>query len=130
MRLNSFVITKDTLQQYNQLKGKYMQAYFQDNQIRKLDVRGNAQNIYYVLEADSVLMGLNRAECSDMDIYFKEQNNLNRVVYLNKVDAVFVPPHEIVEPQTRLKNFKWRSDERPQKEDMLRGRYPLANIEP
>lgn len=121
MRFNSFMISEDSLENYNQLKGKHMQAFFVDNNVRRLNVRGNAQNVYFVTEGDTVNIGLNRVECSDMDIYFKEANELDRITYLNKVDAVFVPPHEIQAPQTRLKNFRWRVEERPQKAQMMEG---------
>ena len=119
MRINSFLISSDSLENYNQLKGKNMTAYFNDNQINKVDVRGNGQNIYFVLEGDSILVGMNRVECSDMDIRFAEKNKLERISYLNKADAVFVPPHEIEEPQTKFKNFRWRIDEKPTKKEMI-----------
>ncbi|MDX2306118.1 MAG: OstA-like protein [Microscillaceae bacterium] len=118
-RVNSYLISLDSLSNYNQLKGKNMIAYFQDNQIRRVDVRGNGQNIYFALEGDSILVGMNRVECSDMNILFAEKNKLNKISYLNKADAVFVPPHEIEEPQTKFKNFSWRIDEKPTKSEMI-----------
>ncbi|NJL13044.1 MAG: hypothetical protein HC913_08650 [Microscillaceae bacterium] len=123
MRRNAFLISEDTLKNYNQLKGKNMQAFFQDNQIRKMEVRGNGQNIYFALEKDTLLIGMNRIDCSDMNVYFLENNQLHKIAYINKPDALFVPPHELVQPQTRLKNFRWREEERPQRRDMQRPSY-------
>lgn len=120
MRVNSFVISEDTLKNYNQLKGKNMVAYFQDNHIRKVDVRGNGENIYFALEKDSILMGMNRIECSDMNIRFGDSNKLHTITYLNKADALFIPPHELQEPQKKLKNFQWRIEEKPRKSEMIR----------
>ena len=129
MKVNSFVISEDSLHHFNQLKGKDMDAHFRDNQIKKVNVRGNGQNIYFVLEGDSVLIGMNRVECSDMDIHFKEENKIHKISYINKVDAVMVPPHEIEEPQTKLKDFQWRIQEKPTKEQLLEKRVLVAKKE-
>lgn len=120
MRWNAYMISEDSLKNYNQLKGKNMVAYFRNNEIRYLEVKGNGQNIYFALEKDSVLIGMNRVECTDMNIYFGEKNKLEKIAYITNPDAVFVPPHEIVQPQTRFKNFKWRIDEKPKLAEMLR----------
>lgn len=119
MKVNAFAISEDTVKHYNQLKGKNMYAYFKENQIRRLEVRGNSQNIYFALEdEDTTLIAMNRIECSDMNISFLADNKIHRVTYLTEVDGNFVPPHEIQSPQTRLKNFRWRIDERPILENM------------
>jgi hypothetical protein len=46
------------------------------------------------------------------------EGKINRVAFLNKPDALFIPPHEIEEPSTRLKGFKWRAEEKPAKVDV------------
>ena len=38
--------------------------------------------------------------------------------YVNP-EATFIPPHELKEPDTRLKGFNWREDERPTLADIL-----------
>jgi len=120
MRWNAYMISEDTLKNYNQLKGKNMVAYFRDNQLRHLEVKGNGQNIYFAVEKDTILVGMNRVECTDMNIYFLEKNKLEKIAYITKPDAVFVPPNEIVQPQTRFKNFRWRIEEKPKLSEMLR----------
>lgn len=119
MRVNSYMISKDTLENFNQLKGVHMTAFFKKNQISKLEVRGNGQNIYFALEGDTLMKGMNRAECSDIDVRFGDENKLSRISYISDVDAVFVPPHELQDPQKRFKNFKWRIEEKPTKKEML-----------
>ncbi|MCS6820349.1 MAG: hypothetical protein NZ551_00610 [Microscillaceae bacterium] len=119
LRVNAFAITLDTLNQFNQMKGKRMIANFHNNEIRRIDVIGNAESIYFVLEGDTALIGMNRAECSDIVIRFKEKNQLAFVTYIGKPDAKFIPPHEIQEPETKLKNFRWRMSERPDKATIL-----------
>jgi hypothetical protein len=126
MRMNSFVISEDTLKNYNQLKGKNMDASFRENQIRKMEIRGNGQMIYFAVEKDTILVGMNRADCSDIDITFKEKNQLYRIKQITKVDAQFVPPHEIEEPLTKLKDFRWRIVEKPTRKEMVKRKEILA----
>ena len=119
MTQNSFVISLDSLLiRHNQIKGRDMIAYFQENKINKVDVFGNAESIYFVAENDTVFFGMNKILCSDMSILFKdgEVNSIN--TYVNP-DATLIPPHEIEEPDTRLKDYRWRQDEKPTKEEVI-----------
>jgi lipopolysaccharide export system protein LptA len=121
MRRNAYLISQDSLKNYNQLKGKFITAFFHDNDIKYMHVRGNSENIYFALdEKSNQLIGMNRIECTDMNIVFKPDNKIHRISYINKAEAQFVPPHEIEEPQKKFKNFRWRIDEKPQRNEMRR----------
>ena len=112
---NSFVIQQDTLGNYNQIKGRDMVARFINSDIRRLNVNGNCQTIYFALEADTLTMGMNKIDCSAMVMYFADSSKLEKMSFKKTVDAMFVPPHEIEEPETRLKGFKLRFTEKPDK---------------
>jgi lipopolysaccharide export system protein LptA len=131
LRTNSFVISLDTLNNFNQVKGRQMVAYFDKNrQLHRVTVNGNGENVTWVLNDENTrIRGVNKVECSNMNINLVE-GKVNRVAFLNKPDAVFIPPHEIVEPDTRLRGFKWREKEKPARADVLvRGEtVPLASI--
>lgn len=115
LRVNAFVITQDTIENFNQLKGRYMKANFEDNEMRRIDVNGNSENIYFILEQDTLMTGMNKVECSDMTLEFKEGNKIYIITYKNKVAAKIVPPHELEDPEMRLRGFKWRIEEKPKK---------------
>jgi lipopolysaccharide export system protein LptA len=127
---NSFVISEDTLKNYNQIKGRRMIAHFDGKQISHVDVLGNGENIYYALQEeekdlDSVrlkitfLAGMNRMLCSNMKIRFKDGGIDNVSAYV-KPDASFIPPHELTKDVQRLAGFKLRTDERPDREDVVK----------
>lgn len=122
LRTNAFVIQQDTLGNFNQLKGRNMKAFFEKSEIRRVDVRGNGESIFFALEGDTLLTGMNRVICSDIDIKFKEQNKVKTITFKSKPDGKFIPPHELAEPDKRLKGFLWRINERPKKIDILRQR--------
>ncbi|TAH25200.1 MAG: hypothetical protein EAZ07_07885 [Cytophagales bacterium] len=121
MNVNSFIISTDSLNNFNQVKGRKMVAHFINNNIQKVDVFGNGESLYFALEGDSVLVGMNKVICSDMVIEF-DSNKVNTILFLTNPEGLFVPPHEIEEPEKKLKGFKWRITERPLIADARRRR--------
>ncbi|MFD1756518.1 OstA-like protein [Rufibacter sediminis] len=118
---NSFAISIDTLENYNQVKGRNMTARFADGKIRRIDVNGNAESLYFALQGDSATMGMNRAVCSDMRMMFQD-GQVQYITFLEQPDAKLIPPHELQDPDKRLKGFVWRSDEKPTRAFVLEKR--------
>jgi lipopolysaccharide export system protein LptA len=126
---NSFVISEDTLTNFNQIKGRKMTAFFDDKAIKHVLVEGNGESIYYALEekkvvrdADSVkvtaMMGMNKIICSNMKINFREGKVSNISFYI-RPDASFIPPHELKEGDRKLKGFTWREEEKPTRNEVI-----------
>ena len=128
MRLyaNAFAISQDTLLNYNQVKGRNMTAYFQDNKLRRIDVVGNAESLYFALEGDTATTGLNKAVSASMRLRFAE-SKLQTISFLTNPDASFIPPHEMKVPDKQLKNFRWRPTERPTRRAVL-GRHFASDL--
>ncbi|MEM9339241.1 MAG: OstA-like protein [Bacteroidota bacterium] len=126
---NAFLTSTDTIANFNQIKGRTMKAHFGDSEIKKIDVNGNGEAIYYVLDdSDSlniVTMGMNRILCSDMTIRFKNQE-LNNITFFKKPEARFIPPHELTEEVQKLRGFNWRKEEKPSLEEVT---YQTISIE-
>lgn len=118
LNLNSFIISQDTLLNFNQVKGKSMIAHFKNDDIYQVDVNGNGESIYFALEEEKELTGMNKVACSNMVIRFQD-NKVKTISFLVKPDGQFLPPHEIAEPDKKLKGFTWRGKERPKLSDIL-----------
>lgn len=118
LALNSFIISRDTLLNFNQVKGKNMTAHFKDDAIYQVDVKGNGESIYFALEEEKTLTGMNKVACSNMTLRFQD-NKVKTISFLTKPAGDFKPPHEIAEPEKRLKGFVWRGKERPKLTDLL-----------
>lgn len=116
--INSFLISHDTLDDYNQTKGRNMIAHFVKGQIEHVDINGNGQTIYFARNDEKQLVGLNYIECSDMLILF-ENNELKHINFLGRPDSKFIPPHEINVPEKTLKKFQWEINKKPKKEDFI-----------
>jgi hypothetical protein len=131
---NSFVISQDTLLNFNQIKGRRMVAHFRGKNIHHVDVSGNGESIYYALQEeekdlDSVrgkitfMAGMNKLICSNMKINFTRGEIDNVSAYV-KPDASFIPPHELTKDVQRLKGFVWRPEERPLRKDVVQADDP------
>lgn len=119
MDVNSFIITQDTVKNFNQIKGRNMTAFFKDGSMDKLYVYGNGESIYFALENEVDVVGMNKIFCSDMIIRLID-NKVDNITFYTNPDAVFIPPHELLEPETRLPGFRWRLEERPGKNNLPR----------
>ena len=122
---NSFVVSKDTINNYNQIKGRDMKASFREGTIARVDVSGNGESIYYILEEDSLLVGMNRILSSDIRIDFAN-NELDKIRTRPKTEGSLIPPHEIVGENERLNGFAWHADRRPTKAEVIAA-TPLAD---
>lgn len=127
MRQNAFSISVDTLGNFNQTKGRNMTASFANNQISRIRVDGNGHTIYFALEGDTVMTGMAKVICSEILIRF-EEGKLATVNYMREPDGVFIPPHELLEPEKRLKGFRWRETERPTLASVLGTRFDLNPV--
>ncbi len=123
MYSNAFLSSQDTLRNYNQVKGRNMTVFFKENKIRRVNVDGNGESIYFVLEGDTALTGMNYAICSNMVIQF-DSNKVKTISFLKNPDAKFIPPHELEAPDTRLKNFTWRIKDKPSRTDIIADSRP------
>lgn len=127
---NSFMILQDTVDNFNQLKGKIMTGYFANNDIQRLEVLGNSESLFFALnEDDNSLLGVNKTLCSNMTIRFKD-NRASDVSFYIAVESTFIPPHELNEPDTRLKGFNWRESERPVLDEMLHPEKKAQKVMP
>jgi hypothetical protein len=117
---NAFVISQDTLQNFNQIKGREMIAEFADRKINRVIVRGNGESIYFALdEEDQAFMGMNKIICSNITIRFKN-GRVNNLSFYVKPEARFIPPHELKKDEKILKGFEWRADNKPQRKDVVK----------
>lgn len=120
MRNNAFIVSladsanmdiKDSMR-FNQIRGKNLTGYFDDNKLHKIFVEGNGQTIYYAKNKEQKFTGVNRADCTDIYIAV-EENKVKEISLVNKPDATFYPIRELSPKELRLKGFSWQPHLRP-----------------
>jgi lipopolysaccharide export system protein LptA len=108
----AFIISRDSTETYNQIRGKQMKAYFRDNQLYSIRVQGNAETIYYVREEDFELIGINKTVSSNMMIMLVDRK-VQKILYNSNPEAVFYPESELPKEDQFLRDFKWITGQRP-----------------
>ncbi len=105
---------------FNQMSSKESKGYIIDNQIRKIDMIGNALSVYFPDEDGGGHSMVNKAEGSLMSIYLKNKK-LEKIVMKPQPKGVLYPLSLIEKEELFLKGFKWQKDVRPvSKEDIFR----------
>ncbi len=126
----AFVISEDTLRQYNQVKGRRITSSFDDStRIERVIVEGNGESIYYAAGEANKPIGLNRVQCSRMNLTF-QSNQVKRIVFQGKPDGSLIPPHEVTEEIKYLDGFTWRETDRPTRESVMRIKAPKPPPKP
>jgi len=124
MNSTSFIVSQDTTERYNQIRGKNMVGYFAKNELNKIDVVGNAETMYYVREDNKKLIGVNKAAGSRMRLFVNDKK-IVRIVYFDKPAGNMFPDKDVKDDQRLLKGFKWRMVTRPaNKFDIFRKNNP------
>jgi lipopolysaccharide assembly outer membrane protein LptD (OstA) len=115
----SFVISQDTVGNFNQIKGRQIEALFDNSsEIELVNVYGNGESIYFALDDLNKLVGLNRVICSSMNLKFADKK-VNRIAFIGVPESKLIPPQEIGAQMDRLDNFEWKINEKPTKEAVL-----------
>jgi lipopolysaccharide export system protein LptA len=108
----AFMVSEDSLDEFNQIRGKNMTGYFRNNELKTIKVDGNAQTIYFIREDDGYLIGVNLAEASSMLIRLKD-SEISAIVYLTQALETMYPQEDIKLEQKKLKGFLWLEKLRP-----------------
>ena len=123
-----FVIARDTSLNFNQIKGRNISVLFnKETRIEQVIVEGNGESIYYALDGQNRMIGVNRVECSKMNMRFKE-NQVNKITFLGKPDAKLVPPKELTNDSNQLDGFNWREKEKPTKAEVLGVKFAIKKV--
>ncbi|MGB4568049.1 MAG: hypothetical protein WBH96_03550, partial [Dysgonamonadaceae bacterium] len=121
VRNYAFSIQKRPVEdQYNQLKGRNMTVSFLDGEMRHVLVDGSAESLYYLMEKDSTIIGINKTESPflSMDI---ADNKLEKLKLWSSIKGVTTPLSQTSPEDKTLKGFVWLDYLRPiNKDDIFR----------
>lgn len=101
---------------YNQVTGKEMKAYFRNKEMYKAEVIGSVRVVYYPMDSDSLLIGMNVSETSNLDLYLSNQK-LEKMVMRPQSNGTLYPMTQIPAGKDKLDNFVWFDYIRPLDKD-------------
>jgi hypothetical protein len=117
--MKSFIVAQDSILNFNQVKGRYITANFDDStRLQKVFVEGNGESIYFAMDDKQRMMGMNRVECSKMTLNFKK-NTVKKIIFIGQPDGKFYPPKDIRGDQKNLDGFAWHIAQKPTREKVL-----------
>jgi len=108
---NSFIISEQDSNKFDQIKGKEMVGYIVNKKLNNIEVNGNGQTLYYARDKEKII-GLNRAESSKISIRFKG-GKINTISFLKAPEGELKPMLELKEEDKKLKGFDWKIYLRP-----------------
>lgn len=111
---NAIAIMQESSDVFNQMAGKEMFAYVRNGEVQLVDVRGNAETVFYPQEDDGTYMGVNKTQSSFVKLYLQNQK-IDHVVFTTSTTGVMIPLDQALEVEKRLSSFFWAEAERPLK---------------
>ena len=112
---------KDSIH-YNQVSGKEMKAYFENGDMRHIEVIGNVLTAFYPEEKDSTMTGFNCLEGSLLHLYMKDKK-MEKGLFVGKSNGTMYPMDQIPPDKLRLLTLSWFDYVRPlNKEDIFNWR--------
>lgn len=120
MKDNSMIVSQVDSGMYNQIKGRYMTGYFQEQKLHRVYVEGNGQTIYFAGEDGAKPENVNKAKASNLIIKIAK-NKVKDITFLTQPDATLWPLHLVNLSDLKLDGFSWREKDRPEKmEDIFK----------
>lgn len=101
----------DTLH-YDQISGADLVCFFEDGKVRKMDMKGNVQIIYYAEESDRTMIGLNQMIGNYFTTWFKDQRMEKSVLWPDVV-ASLTPIQLVTDDILYQEGFRWMAYLRP-----------------
>ncbi len=107
----AFIMSQVDTMRYDQIKGRSLTGYFEDNELYRIVITGNGESIYYLLNNDE-LSGVNRAKCSNIEIFVND-GKITEIYERQEPEGVIDPPSELPGDNLRLEGFYWFDNLRP-----------------
>ena len=110
----AFMISPVGYDFYNQIKGRTMTGHFRENELRQIEVSGNAESVYFLKDDDERFIGVNRIEATDINIMIGERQ-IQDITFLREPDATVYPMGELEPGELLLRGFNWNPEIIPHK---------------
>ncbi|MEP0264041.1 OstA-like protein [Dokdonia sp.] len=123
---NSFIVQKDSISGYNQVKGQKLYGFFnKENQLDSVNILNNAESIVYMRQENGELQGIDKSKSASITILFRDKV-IDETIKHKKISGNIWPESQFLQQQQTFDGFEWRGEERLlSKEDIFRGEPPF-----
>lgn len=126
---NTFIIHKDSIDGFNQVKGKELIGLFnKENKLYNVDINKNAEHIQYSRKDDGELIGISKTLSSSINLGFVN-NEIEEATYIGSPQGDLTPDSMYPKNARKLRGFNWRGEERILSvEDLFKDDPPLKLV--
>ena len=121
---NAFIINSPDEIFFNQIKGRIINAFFKDENLYLMDVNGNAQTVYYILDDLEAYVGVNKSTCSNIKIYFGS-NQVESIKSFKDIDSTLFSMEGTDHDALVLEGYKWEIGKRPKSKNDLESKKAI-----
>lgn len=109
---NALAIKQEDNDKYDQMAGKEMFAYIREGELRRVEVNGNAETVFFPQEDDGSFIGMNKTQSSYVKIYLHEKK-IDHIVFTATTVGSLHPLDSISPSEAYLEGFFWADAVRP-----------------
>lgn len=120
-RGNAFIISQDSIEGFNQIKGQDITSRFRDGNIHRVNVDGDvAETLYWIRDDDGALIGIDISKSATMVIEM-DGNSISVIKGYKDITETMYPESDLNENARKLQGFQWHDEARPKdKNDIFR----------
>jgi hypothetical protein len=116
---SAFVASQIDTIRFNQIKGRALTGLFKNNELYKIEIKGNGESIYYLLDGENIA-GINQSKCVNIDVFMVE-GKISEIFEHQDPEGNIDPPEPKIPKELRLPGFSWLETLRPKdKNDIFR----------
>jgi len=116
---SAFVASQIDTIRFNQIKGRSLTGYFKKNELYKIEIKGNGESIYYLLDGEDIA-GVNQSKCVNIEIFI-EKGKISEIYEYQDPEGNIDPPEPSIPKELILAGFNWFAALRPKdKADIFR----------
>jgi hypothetical protein len=108
---NGFIISMEDSVKFNQISGKVLIGYIIKNELKIIEVNGNAIALYYLKNKEHY-SGMSKMMSSKINVHLLK-SKIDSISFFPKPEGKLTPMKDLVVEDAKLKGFVWRESEKP-----------------
>jgi len=114
---NAFVISKDSIEGFNQIKGMDITSHFKKGSIQRVNVEGgSAETLYWIRDDEGGLIGIDISKSATMVIEM-DGGSVSVIKGYQDISETLYPEDDLTGNSRQLQGFKWHDEARPKDRD-------------
>ena len=110
---SAFVASQVDSIRFNQIKGRTLTGHFKDNELYRINIDGNGESIYYLVDGGNII-GKNSTRSASIEILVNK-GKIQQILERQSPEGVIDPPAKSTSANNRLEGFSWLDTLRPKK---------------